>query len=131
MGLQHENVQGGLVVMGVEYATLTLRKRADSFSLSQTVCHDAQGEGGEVENGSVELGNASVILKAEVTEGALCSFSYSIDGRAFTAIGQSFPARPEAWTGAKVGLFCTLPSSEKMIGNDYLDVDWFRIESLR
>jgi hypothetical protein len=129
--LKEAHARGGLVVMGMEYATLTLTMKNERLRLAQTVCRDAPGEGEEIENASVDLAMATVMLRVEVGDSALCAFSYSADGRAFTAIGKPFMAKPEKWTGAKVGLFCTLLQGEPATGKDHLDVDWFRIEALQ
>jgi beta-xylosidase len=125
------NAEGGLVVMGMEYAALTLKRRGESCVLSQVVCPEADKKGKEIENGTVELPTSEVILRVDVTDSARCSFSWSTDGRTYTFIGRPFAAMPEAWTGAKVGLFCTMPSGRQETGNDFIDVDWFRIESLK
>ncbi len=37
---------------------------------------------------------------------AVCRFSYSLDGKRWKAVPQSFTARPELWIGAKWGFFC-------------------------
>jgi beta-xylosidase len=129
--LEHAGARGGLVVMGMEYATLTVKNNGERLSLIQTVCPDARGGGHEVEHGTAEVSPGSVILKVDIAESALCTFSYSTDGRTFTAIGIPFPAQPETWTGAKVGFFCILQNGDNVAGNDYIDVDWFRIETVR
>jgi len=126
-----ENAEGGLVVMGMQYAALMLKKRGEVCVLSQVVCPAAEERGKEVEDGSVELRMPDVILRVDVTDSALCSFSWSTDGKTFIVIGRPFVAMPEAWTGAKVGLFCTLPIGKQMTGDDFIDVDWFRIETLK
>lgn len=126
-----ENAEGGLVVMGMQYAALMLKKRGEVCVLSQVVCPAAEERGKEIEDGSVELRMPDVILRVDVTDSALCSFSWSTDGKTFIVIGRPFVAMPEAWTGAKVGLFCTLPIGKQMTEDDFIDVDWFRIETLK
>jgi hypothetical protein len=37
---------------------------------------------------------------------AVCHFSYSLDGSAWTPAGTEFLAQPELWIGAKWGVFC-------------------------
>ena len=58
---------------------------------------------------------------------ALCTFSYSKDGKKFSSIGESFKAQPGQWIGAKVGMFCT---REKLVTNDggWMDADSFIID---
>ena len=56
----------------------------------------------------------------------MTSFSYSLDGRKFTPIGESFQAKKGVWIGAKVGVFSLSPNVIESKG--YADFDWFRIE---
>ena len=60
---------------------------------------------------------------------AICSFSYSLDGKSFSPIGETFTAREGLWIGAKVGLYCTRPK----VSNDsgYADIDWFRVAAVK
>ena len=52
------------------------------------------------------------------------TFAYSLDGKKYTTVGESFTARQGKWIGAKVGLFCVTPNE----GNrGWADVDWFRM----
>jgi beta-xylosidase len=129
--LDHEGSGAGLVVMGTQYAALAVKAVGKKLTLVQTVCRDAVGGGGELENGCVDIPPGTILLKVDIADSALCGFSYSFDGKTFTRIGQTFAAQPESWVGAKVGLFCTSPSGAPGGGNDHVDVEWFHIESLR
>lgn len=55
-----------------------------------------------------------------------CNFSYSLDGKKFRLLGETFQAREGKWIGAKVGTFCTRPAIRTNDGG-WTDVDWFRI----
>jgi hypothetical protein len=66
-----------------------------------------------------------VFLKVTVADGAVCRFSYSVDGRTFTSIGDPFTARAGRWVGAKVGLFAAATPAASRTGRAI--VDWFRI----
>ncbi len=57
---------------------------------------------------------------------AVCTFSYSTDGKIFRPVGSNFIAAPGMWIGAKVGLFCVRTSPKNDSG--WMDVDWFRVE---
>ena len=46
-----------------------------------------------------------VQLRVDVGPDAQCRFSYSLDGRTFTPLGDAFTASVGRWVGAKVGLF--------------------------
>ena len=66
----------------------------------------------------------TVYLQVKVRKGAVCTFAYSLDGKKYTTVGESFTARQGKWIGAKVGLFCVTPNE----GNrGWADVDWFRM----
>jgi hypothetical protein len=66
--------------------------------------------------------------ETDIIPKVLCSFSYSVDGKSFHAVGKTFTAREGVWVGAKLGLFSmATPASTK---SGHTDVDWFRIESL-
>ena len=76
--------------------------------------------------GKVRLGENSAFLRVEVTSpDAMCRFSYSEDGEAYSPIGQPFFAKPDTWIGAKVGLFCISKDASKR--GSYMDVEWFRV----
>jgi hypothetical protein len=40
-----------------------------------------------------------------VADGGQCRFSYSLDGKTFTPLGEPFTANVGRWVGAKVGVF--------------------------
>src|SRR5690606_38549344 len=48
-------------------------------------------------------------------------FSYSMDGKKFISLGQSFTAREGKWIGAKMGLFCSRPVSNNDGGRVVVD----------
>ena len=65
-------------------------------------------------------------LRVRVEEEALCNFSYSVDGKTFSPLGESFSARQGRWIGAKVGIFAIGSGDASEMG--YADFDWFRVE---
>lgn len=111
----------GLVVMGMDYAMLSLEKTAEGFSLSQINCKDADKEGEEVIHATVPLSTGALYLRVEVEPDAGSRFSYSLDGRKFTSLGASFTAREGKWIGAKMGFFCSRPVSNNDGGRVVLD----------
>jgi hypothetical protein len=60
-----------------------------------------------------------------VSEGAVCRFEWSRDGRTFTPFGEPFTAREGKWIGAKVGLFAVAPAGAARTG--HADFDYLRI----
>ena len=119
----------GLVVMGADYAVLAMENRADGLILVQNVCRKADKKGKEEENASVKLSDNTLFLRVKVNKDsekeAICSFSYSVDGKKFISLGENFTAKPGKWIGAKVGLFITRPKAVNDGG--WVDIDWFRL----
>lgn len=119
----------GLVVMGADYAVLAMENRADGLILVQNVCRKADKKGKEEENASVKLSDNTLLLRVKVKKDsekeAICSFSYSVDGKKFISLGENFTAKPGKWIGAKVGLFITRPKAVNDGG--WVDIDWFRV----
>lgn len=121
-----ENEKTGLIVMGLDYASLSIAQKAGKLYLSQTICKDADRHTAEIEGSSVEVKTNTIYLRVAVTQGAVCSFGFSTDGTKFTAIGEQFTARQGRWIGAKVGLFAVGGGQSREMG--YADVDWFRVQ---
>ncbi|HLT54003.1 MAG TPA: glycoside hydrolase 43 family protein [Flavobacteriaceae bacterium] len=116
----------GLMVFGLDYATITLTYENGSYILKQTQALQAKKNNPEAVNEEVKLNTNEVILSVEVSApNALCQFSYSLDGKKFIKIGKPFTAKPGQWVGAKVGVFSVSESGIKYGG--YTDVDYFRI----
>jgi len=116
----------GLIVMGYDYASVSLNKVDNKLVISQTACLNATKKGQEQEIESVEVQSNTAYFRVKVSKGGICNFSYSMDGTAYISIGKPFKAKPGGWIGAKVGLFCT--RSEFTNNPGFADVDWFRIE---
>jgi hypothetical protein len=45
----------------------------------------------------------------------------------FRAIGDPFVAEADVWNGAKIGIYALRPPGEPGGKNEYIEVDWFRI----
>jgi beta-xylosidase len=116
----------GLLVMGMDYAYLSVEKRPEGLFVSQVVCKDADKQSAERKGVGLPLKSNTVYLRVKVSNGAVCNFSYSVDGKSFTPVGEPFTARPGRWIGAKVGLFASRVGKTREYG--YADFDWFRFE---
>jgi beta-xylosidase len=118
--------RAGLVIMGMDYSNIAVERAADGFRLVKAACRDANtGADANVEGEVRRLGEFA-LLRVKVTSGAVCSFSYSNDGKKFASLGRPFAAREGVWIGAKVGLYCL--SSQGARESGYADFDWFRFE---
>ena len=116
----------GLIVMGLDYAYIAVKKKTDGLYVSQTSCKDADKGTAEKEGAGVRLKSNTFYLRVRVMKNALCSFSFSTDGEVFTPVGEPFNARQGRWIGAKVGLFAVRVGKTRE--NGYADFDWFRVE---
>ncbi len=118
----------GLVVMGLDYASLYLEYTPEGVVLAQNSCKAAdKGTAEEAAGHTVKLDvNAPVYLRVKVEKGGVCSFSFSTGNETYTPIGTSFTAKEGKWIGAKVGLFAIRPVANNDGG--CVKVDWFRVE---
>jgi beta-xylosidase len=121
------NERCGLVVMGRSWAGLSLDNTAEGVRLTMftgtfQTCDDQTSK---IKTVTID-GNAPVYLKVSVSEGAVCSFSFSQNGIDYTGIGEKFNAKEGVWIGAKVGLFSINPNIEKSRG--YADFENFVVE---
>jgi beta-xylosidase len=115
----------GLVVMGMDYATLSLKRDNTKLEIRTTVCIQADKAGKEEIIESKPADSSTIYFRVQVRKGADCQFSYSIDGGNYTTIGNSIKAREGKWIGAKLGLFAL----GNFVVNDAgsADIDWFRV----
>lgn len=74
-----------------------------------------------------QLAGPMLVLAADVSEGQVVRYSYSVDeGRSFRSLGEPFwLARFSWWKGSRPGLF-TFTRGAAAAGA--LDVDWFRVD---
>ena len=123
----------GLIVQGAGYAYLCITRKNDGNYISLIVCNNADKGSKEEELWMEKIDSPDIVLRAEVTEGGICHFSWAKTGetsfRPVMVKNQlaSFTARPGRWVGAKIGLFCTRNSKTNDSG--YADFDYFRLTS--
>ena len=122
-----ENEKAGLIIMGLSYANLALKSSKDGLALVYGVCKKASEGKSEEETVLTRISaNTPVYLRVQVSKGATCQFSYSVDGQNFTKAGDGFQAEVGRWIGAKMGIFCT--RTTQINDSGYADFDWFRVE---
>jgi len=134
----NDDERTGLIIIGLDYATLSVKQAKNALTLNQTSCVAANKGTEETVNASLPLSQNTVYLKVQITQNkqmnrenslepkATCQFSYSLDGNGFTEIGKPFIAKEGLWIGAKTGIFCSRPKWTNDSG--YADYDWFRID---
>jgi beta-xylosidase len=121
-----EGEKFGLVVMGLDYAHLSVANKQGKLLISQAVAKDADKGTKEIENSPIELKEKTFYLRVKVEADAICRFSYSNDGTTFTEVGNVFKAREGKWIGAKMGFFFIRNGKFNDAGS--AEIDWFRVE---
>ncbi|MDP4291583.1 MAG: glycoside hydrolase 43 family protein [Bacteroidota bacterium] len=121
-----DNEKAGLMIMGFNYAYLSVTKKPEGLFVTQSICIDADKGTAEKEITSIPVKSNTVYLKVKVMFNALCQFSFSEDGIHFTELGENFTAKKGQWIGAKIGLFSVRVGKTYETG--YADFDWFRVE---
>lgn len=145
-----EGQYGGIIVMGMDYSSLVLRRVGDQFELQQITCKSAdKGKPESVKTLATLKPTAvdkvdyqpaihcDIFLRLQVcyiggknSDGtnkheAAVRFAWSKDGKKFKEVGDAFTMRQGKWIGAKIGLMAAEPAGKKVRG--WVDADWFRI----
>lgn len=121
--------EAGLVIMGLDYNYLKLKKANGKIFLSQMICKNANKKELEKETESVELKTNMIFLQVKVTENGNCTFAFSEDGKIFTNIGIPFIAKEGKWIGAKLGFVALREGFINDAGN--LKIDWIRFNKIQ
>ncbi|OBQ52222.1 glycoside hydrolase 43 family protein [Tamlana sp. s12] len=117
----------GLIIMGMDYASLSINNDYGNFFIKQVVCKDAINGASEELIEEKKLKSNTVYFKVSVIgPDAMCQFSYSENGKKFKNIGKPFKAKEGKWIGAKVGLFSISTMTAKRGG--YADIEYFKVE---
>lgn len=116
----------GLVVMGGSYAGVTIEKSDKGYEIKRINCVNVFNKGEEKAEFIAIVDTGKVYFRLIVTEGAICKFSYSIDGKTFIQAGAEFTAEPGKWKGAKFGIFCSSATTNNDSG--FADFDWLRVD---
>jgi beta-xylosidase len=139
--LRNDGDKAGIIIMGQDYSCIALVKKDDVYALEQVICRDAEQKSPEKKTAEIPLQNLQInkrlnhqtpvhevliYFRMEAKEGALCTFSYSVDGKDFRPFGEPFQARQGKWIGAKTGLF--ILNKTAGTSRSWADIDWFRVE---
>jgi beta-xylosidase len=116
----------GLIILGTDYAYLSITRKDEGVYLSLTNCLNAERGNPESEKNIQKIDEGAVYLRVHVSAGGKCQFLFSRDGQSYLDIGDIFVAKPGRWTGAKLGVFCSRKSTTNDAG--YAELDWFRID---
>ena len=119
--------KAGLIILGNDYSYIAISKNEKGYFVNQIICKNAGDNTSEEVIDEQPVSSSLVYLKVTVSApDAVCDFSYSENGKDYKLLGKPFIAKPDLWTGAKVGIFCTSKSDAHIGG--YADFDWFRVD---
>ena len=131
---------GGLIMMGLDYSALVLRRVGQSFQLVQMTCHQADKGTPQTENVIATLAPTAVdktdykpgihediYLRLTVNDSQV-HFSYSSDGKNFRECGDVFRMKEGKWIGAKFGYIAA--ESDPKADRGWVDADWIRVGKL-
>ncbi|MBR1688692.1 MAG: glycoside hydrolase 43 family protein [Prevotella sp.] len=132
-----ESQQGGLIMMGLDYSALIVKRVGSSFQLLQVSCKSADRGNRQEETLIATLAptaedtidykpgiHEDICLRMSVNNGKV-KFAYSQDGRSFRSCGEVFTMREGKWIGAKFGFVAVEPAGKSDRG--WIDADWIRI----
>lgn len=117
----------GLIVMGNVHTYLAIERKDDAFELSLYSGTYKNCGCPPTKIASVSLKIPDVTLRVDISDDATCRYSYSLDGKNFTAVGSAAKVEGGQWIGAKVGIFCINPGIRD--GSGYADFDNFEISN--
>ncbi|RZL12936.1 MAG: glycosyl hydrolase 43 family protein [Hymenobacter sp.] len=124
---KNEGDRAGLVVLGLDYAALTLtRQPGGQLLLTQGVCKQADKGTPETAAATATVpAGQPLYLRLTMHAGGRSQFSYSADGQQFTPLGPEFMAREGKWVGAKMGIFCLGAGAQANSGR--VAIDWWHV----
>ena len=132
-----QNQTGGLLMMGLDYSGLVVKRVGNDFQLLQISCKSADKGKPQTEQLIATLKPTAVdqidyqpgthidiYMRMSVNDGKM-HFSYSLDGKKYTKCGTEFTMREGKWIGAKIGFVAYEPGHKTNRG--WIDADWFRV----
>lgn len=132
-----QNQTGGLLMMGLDYSGLVVKRVGNDFQLLQISCKSADKGKPQTEQLIATLKPTAVdqidyqpgthidiYMRMSVNNGKM-HFSYSLDGKKYTKCGTEFTMREGKWIGAKIGFVAYEPGQKTNRG--WIDADWFRV----
>ena len=128
---------GGLVMMGLDYTALVVRRQGQEFQLVQMTCKAADKGKQQTERILTTLKptaedktdykpgiHEDIYLRLRVDNSQL-HFAYSLNGKKFTDCGEPFRMKEGKWIGAKFG-FVAAETNEKA-DRGWVEADWLRV----
>ena len=129
---------GGLIMMGLDYSALVVRRVGSSFELVQMTCHAADKGNAQTETVIATLKptaidqtdykpgiHEDIYLRLSVKDSKV-RFAWSKDGKRYTACGDEFQMKEGKWIGAKFGYIAA--ETDPKCDRGWVDADWIKVE---
>ena len=138
---------GGLIMMGLDYSALVVKRVGKEFQLVQMTCKDADKGKQQTETVLATLKptaedkidykpgiHEDIYLRLRVSNAEagvahggkpIVHFSYSLNGKKFEDCGEDFQMRQGKWIGAKFGYLSVETNAKADRG--WIDADWIRV----
>ncbi len=137
MTAKADGQMGGLIMMGLDYSALVVKRVGGEFQLLQLTCHQADKGKKHTEKHIATLKptvedkidykpakHEDIWLQLSVDDSML-NFAYSQNGKKFTPCGEAFKMREGKWIGAKFGFVAADASTKNDRG--WVEADWIRV----
>ena len=128
---------GGLIMMGLDYSALVVRRIGKTFQLLQMTCHQADKGKAQKETLLATLKptaedkttykpgiHEDIYLRLSVDNSKL-NFAYSLNGKKFQRCGEEFQMKEGKWIGAKFGYVSV--ETDAKADRGWIDADWIRV----
>ena len=128
---------GGLIMMGLDYSALVVKRIGDEFQLIQMTCQAADKGKAQTDKVIATLkptakdkidykpGIHMDIYLRLVVKDSKVKFAYSSDGKKYTPCGDEFQMKEGKWIGAKFGFVSA--ETDPKCDRGWIDADWIRI----
>ena len=138
---------GGLIMMGLDYSALVVKRVGKEFQLVQMICLQADKGKPQTETILATLKptaidkidykpgiHEDIYLRLRVSNAQagkahggdpIVTFAYSLDGKKFSDCGEQFKMKQGKWIGAKFGYVSA--ETDPKADRGWLDTDWIRI----
>ena len=128
---------GGLIMMGLDYSALVVKRVGKEFQLVQLTCKGADKGKAQTETVLATLKptaedktdykpaiHEDIYLQLRVDNSQL-QFAYSLNGKRYTDCGTVFQMREGKWIGAKFGFISA--ETDQKADRGWVEADWIRI----
>lgn len=116
----------GFIVLGTDYAAITIVSKSDGNYITMTKCVNADKHQLPSDSLVAKVIGGEFYFRIKVENGPEYSFQYSTDGMTYVPVPGTFIAKPGKWVSAKIGMYC----SGRVWTNDsgYAEIDQFELE---